>query len=435
MAVNLFTCSCKLRWLFNKHGYLLFSVVFHLLLFYILSHLAVKTPVTQSLVDQRVKLSMNNAYKIKMQQSVRSIAQAQNELLNSLDESLKKNLQLAPVDTQVIDDPKVTLSKLMELANKISENIRKIQRELRAQDLQRAVTMPRSDVMKRVMSMEIDLPQYRGNRIKGSTMMKLAEAMEKEAEDALSHRRKDISIRGFGNSTSDIKKIKTPPLAYYSEGDPNLIKGVDSSIASTTAQQGFHRKNDFADLWLDHIPRVNRENPKKVAGRIIKASGRPADRLFINSWYIIGPFADSATKHPPEYAVDLEGVYYGKENHPVSWKYLSNSQYPLIPPQVDKAGVFFGYTEIIVEREQDLWVWIGADDFTSLELNNQLIWDSDVFNKKFNALAYEKNSPERDNWNLTEFKRRVHFNAGRNTFKFKLTNADTVAFFSLVLTK
>ncbi|GGY71152.1 hypothetical protein GCM10011613_14670 [Cellvibrio zantedeschiae] len=435
MAVNLSMSSYNLKWLFNKHGYLLFSVVFHLVLFYILSHLAVKPPVAKSLVDQRVKVSMNNTYKMKMHQSVKSIAQAQNELVNSLDESIKKNLQLEPVDAQAINDPKVTISKLMELANKISENIRKIERELRAQDLQRAVTMPRSDVMKRVMNMEIDLPQYRGNRIKGSTMMKLAEAMEKEAEDVLSHRKNDIKIRGYGNSTTDVKKAKAPPLAYYSEGDPNLIKGLDSSIASNTAQQGLHSKNDFVDLWLDHIPRVNRENPKKVAGRIIKSSGRPADRLFINSWYIIGPFADSSTKHPPEYAVDLEGVYYGKENHPVSWKYLSNSQYPLIPPQVDKAGVFFGYTEIIVEREQDFWVWIGADDFASLELNNQLIWDSTVFNKKFNALAYDKNNPERENWNLTEFKRKVHFNAGRNTFKFKLTNSDTAAFFSLVLTK
>lgn len=171
-----------------------------------------------------------------------------------------------------------------------------------------------------------------------------------------------------------------------------------------------------------------------MAGRILKKGGQYADRVFVNSWYIIGPFALSG-KHPPEYAVDLEAIYYGKDNITVGWQYVSNSQYPLIPPQVDKAGVFYGYTEIMLDREQDVWVWIGADDFASLELNDKLIWNSDVFNKKFNSLAYAKNSSERSNWNLTEFKRLVHFKAGRNTFKFKLTNSDTTTFFSLVLTK
>ena len=45
-----------------------------------------------------------------------------------------------------------------------------------------------------------------------------------------------------------------------------------------------------------------------------------------------------------------------------------------------------------------------------------------VFNKKFNDLPYAKSNPEQSNWNLTEYKRLVRFKAGRNTFKFKLTN-------------
>ncbi len=437
MAVNLYMPSYEgfSKSLFTRHAYFLFSVIFHLGLIYGLSQLAPKAPPPKNTLAQRINLSMNNTYRMKMHQSLKSIAQVQSELVNNLDESFKKNIDLQPVDLNEIKDPKLSTSRLMELANKISENIRKIEREFRVRDLQRAVSMPRDDVMKRIMTMEIDVPQYRGNRIPGSTMMKLAEDMETEAQNILSHRENDIKVRGFGNSAFDVKKTDKLTLAYHSEGDPELKKNLDASLTKGHAEQRVHTKNDFVDVWLDYIPPVNNADPKKVAGRIIKSAGQPADRLFINSWYIIGPFHPSTLKHPPEYAVDLDGVYYGKDNYPVSWKYLGNSQYPVIPPQADKAGIFYGYTEVFVEHAQDLWLWVGADDFASLELNNKLIWDSNIFNKKFNDLAYEPGSVDRKNWNLTEFKRRVHFNAGRNSFKFKLTNTDTKTFFSLVLTK
>ena len=436
MAVNSYISSYEgeKKSVFNRHIFLILSVLFHIVLAYGLSHVRVEVPVLNP-VDRRVKISMDKTYRMKMNQSLKNIAQIQDELVNTLDESLKKNIQLEPIAAHEINDPTLSTSRLMELANKISENIRKIEREFRIQDLQRAVTMSRDDVMKQVMTLEIALPQYSGNRIPGSTMVKLAEAIEAEAKNILDHRENDIRVRGVGNSILEGKKSDKLDLAYYSLGDPNLKKRTGVSLSESNAQKRLHSKNEFVDLWLDYIPPVDQVSPKKVAGRIIKNSGQPADRLFVNSWYIIGPFPISNSKYPPDYAIDLDGVYYGKNNHTVTWRYLSSSQYPVIPPQLDKAGVFFGYTEVFVEREQDLWIWVGGDDFVSLELNNRLIWESHVFNKKFNDLAYDPANIERNNWNLTEHKRHVHFKAGRNIFKFKLTNSDATAFFSLVLTR
>lgn len=419
--------------LMKNYPYFWCSIIFHAVIICALSQIALK-PVVDSTLDQRVKLSMSNTYRMSMQQSVKHIAQIQNDLVNTLDVEAKENLKLEPITAKDIENPKATSSQLLELARKISENIRKIERELRVQDLQKAVFMPRDDVLKRVLLMEIGLPAYRGNSTHGSTMVKMVKDMEEKAQNSLRNRESEIKRRGVGNSTRAIEKTDDMNPTHTSANNNNLIKGIGSSINKGDAAENVHIKNNFVDLWLDHIPSVNRQNPKKVAGRTLKKGGQYADRVFVNSWYIIGPFALSG-KHPPEYAVDLEAIYYGKDNITVGWQYVSNSQYPLIPPQIDKAGVFYGYTEIMLDREQDLWVWIGADDFASLELNDKLIWNSDVFNKKFNSLVYAKNNPERDNWNLTEFKRLVHFNAGRNTFKFKLTNSDAATFFSLVLTK
>ncbi len=395
-----------------------------------------KPVVANKAVDQRVKISVNNTYRMSMQQSVQNLAQTQNTLVNSLDDPVKKQLHLEAVEAKDIANSKATTSQLLELARKISENIRKIERELKVQDLQKAVNMSRDDIFKRVMSLEIAVPEYTGNRIPGSTKVKLVQDMEEHAKEFLAYRQNDIKVRGLGNSALDVKKTDKLNLAYSNgEKDHNLIKGLDSSVNVTGDKAAQHSKNDFVDVWLDHIPPINQETPKKVAGRVLKINGQHADRLFINSWYIIGPFSISGNKMPPDYGIDLDGVYYGKDQKPVSWQYLSNSQYPIILPQADKSGVFFGYTEVTLDREQDLWVWVGADDYVNLELNEKTVWSSEVFNKKFNDLAYAKSNSDRNNWNLTEFKRLVHFKAGINKFKFRLTNSDGPAFFSLVLTK
>lgn len=418
----------------KSYRYFWCSIIFHAVVISALSYISLK-PVIDNTIDQRVKISMSNTYRMSMRQGVKHIAQIQNDLVNTLNAEAKKNLKLEPITLKDIENPKVTSAQLLELARKISENIRKIERELRVQDLQKAVFMPRDDVIKRVLLMEVGLPAYRGNSTHGSAMVKMVKDIEENAQNSLRNRLSEIKKRGLGNSNRTIEKTDDINLTHNNDTNNNhFIKGISSSIDKGSEPENVQIKNSFVDLWLDNIPPVNRQNPKKVAGRILKKGGQYADRVFVNSWYIIGPFALSG-KHPPEYAVDLDAIYYGKDNVAVGWQYVSNSQYPLIPPQVDKAGVFYGYTEIMLDREQDLWVWIGANDFASLELNDKLIWNSDVFNKKFNSLAYEKNNPERDNWNLTEFKRLVHVKAGRNTFKFKLTNSDTTTFFSLVLTK
>lgn len=419
----------------KSYSYFLCSIIVHIIMFYIIGNIAIK-PVTIDSTDKQVRLSMHNAYRMNMQDGVKNIAKIERDLMDTLDESAKNSLNLEPIDDKAIVNTKATPSQLLELAHKISENIRKIERELRARDLERAVTMSHNDALKTVMSLELAIPEYRANKMPGAEMVRSVERLEENAKNSLHNRKEDMKARGIGEplSKSQEKNITTFNFAGNSS-NTNIVKDTLKFSKTFIDSPSLHAKNDFVDVWLDHIPSVNHENPKKIAGRILKDGAQYADRIFVNSWYVIGPFSVSASKHPPEYAVDLDAIYYGKDNQTVSWQYLSNASYPLTPPQIDKSGVFFGFTEIIVDREQDLWIWVGADDFANLSLNGNTIWQSEVFNKKFNGLVNDKNNIERDNWNLTEYKRLVHFNAGRNTFKFKLTNSDASAFFSLVITK
>lgn len=90
----------------------------------------------------------------------------------------------------------------------------------------------------------------------------------------------------------------------------------------------------------------------------------------------------------------------------------------------------------MVDRDEDLTAWIGADDDAQLWLNDRLVWAGGSIDKGwFFGRIYETSDDDVRNYNLSEGKRTVHFRKGRNKLFFKLSNGPTRLFFSLVLTK
>jgi hypothetical protein len=112
------------------------------------------------------------------------------------------------------------------------------------------------------------------------------------------------------------------------------------------------------------------------------------------------------------------------------------ARYPLMPPVPAEDAVYYGYTELMLDREQDLAIWVAADDDARLWLNDRLVWEGGNVHKDwfFSEIYNTRNTYVRD-YNLSEGKRVVHFRKGRNKLFFKLSNGPTRLFFSLVLTK
>ncbi len=171
--------------------------------------------------------------------------------------------------------------------------------------------------------------------------------------------------------------------------------------------------------------------------------GEFANRVYVNSWYLIGPFEGkhgsglfSNYRYPPEDGVVLDAAYPGKDNRVVKWRYFNADSYPLVPPDYAEDAVYYGYTELMLDREQDLTMWIGADDDAQVWLNDEQVWIGGNINKMslWRALYDTQNTYARD-FNMTEGKRRVRFKKGRNKIFFKLANGPLRMYFSLVLTK
>ena len=247
---------------FKKHPYFWGSVAAHILVLYALGHIAIKTEAVKSSGSQ-VRVSMNNAYKMNMQNTLKNIAKVEQELLSTLDDSTKNNLNLEPVEEILAASAKATPSKLVELAQRISENIRKIERELRARDLERAVAISHADALKTVMSLELPIPQYYANKMPGDEMVRSVEKFEENAKSSLRNRIDDIEARGIGEPLSKNKDSNDKDEYLGLTGTQQIVKGVKSLSNSNIERQLNHSKNDFVDLWLDHIPPVNQKNPKK----------------------------------------------------------------------------------------------------------------------------------------------------------------------------
>ena len=178
-------------------------------------------------------------------------------------------------------------------------------------------------------------------------------------------------------------------------------------------------------------------------GRMLGTGGEYANRVYINSWYIIGPFPGrhgdqlfDNPVYPPERAVLLDAVYFGKGGRLLKWRYVSTQRYPLEPPDWVEDGVYYGYTEVSVDEDCNLVAWIGADDDAQIYVNDRLVWRGGKVDKMqyFNTIFAPGATHTRD-YNRSEGTRVVHFNKGRNKIFFKLSNAAQGVFLSMVLTR
>ncbi len=157
--------------------------------------------------------------------------------------------------------------------------------------------------------------------------------------------------------------------------------------------------------------------------RKISASGGHSRWMMLDAWYFIGPYSNQGrknihTRFPPELGVDLDAKYLGEGGRLLKWQYVEYDHLPFVPLDNTDYSVYYAYTEVISDRDRDVWVAIGSDDQSKLWVNDLLIWKS---------IDVEKP------WAIDEGYRRISLKKGRNTFLFRLENGVQRAALSVAL--
>ncbi len=247
-------------------------------------------------------------------------------------------------------------------------------------------------------------------------------------------RGRDGGIGDHGAGASRQGGRAEPPAAPAAPRGLAAVRIPGSSLDLTgNAEDGRHQFVRYAAP-----PTVDVATLHTAAGRVFGAGGTYAERVYLDTWYVIGPFAgqgDESMQHgyPPEDNVDLDAVYPGLDGRTLAWQFTSRGFYPFIPPDRAENAVYYAWTELRVDEDRDVWLSIAADDDSMLWLDERLVWVSSPGDKPWYHPPYYLRDELVGSLALTEGQRRVHLAAGVHRLLFKLHNNTDKTFFSVVL--
>ena len=387
--------------------------------------------------------------------------------LQTIKQLLEKSADRVDTPSEPSPDPVAipeTPEEMLERARDLSKAIEQLDEEIRAEELAELTGEPESPPEPEPQTTEPPTTEEPAaaeppaNVTEEQAAREVAE-LEAKARATLEKRRQRLEARENGVPVEGQK----PGSGEHGEGSSaaaSSIEGRGSDMAvrkeigefidarermdQTTERRGYaSRGGDIFDRSYLEVPPVDASGLVLGRGRMLGAGGEYANRVYVNSWYIIGPFPGrngaglfDNPSYPPEKAVLLDAVYYGKDQRLLKWRYVTAQSYPLYPPDEVEDSVYYGYTEVFVDQACDLTAWIGSDDDVQVYVNDRLVWEGGNVGKRpyFDAIFNPNSTFERD-YNRTEGKRVVHFNKGRNKIFFKLSNGPNLGFVSLVLTR
>lgn len=353
----------------------------------------------------------------------------------------------------VPSDPREQLIRARALVKDIDE----ISRDIKAQEQARVTGMSKEEAR---AELDADMAAPPASTNPADEIA----ALEERARELLAQRAQDLRRKqeGVAVSTGDNASGRTtsPSADGGGEGHGQAQPGQEGPDGLDAGALAARHIDDFLGQGVDparaprqrssvgrlinhghgHIPHVGTGGVVKGQGRMLGAGGQYAGRIYLDSWYLIGPFpgrrgSASTPAYPPEQAVLLDAVYRGKDQRLLKWEYVHGAAYPLIPREPVEDAVYYGYTEVLMDQERDLMVWVGVDDDATVYLNDRVMWQSDDTNKGWFFTSVYRNRQGYDrNFNRTERRMLVRFKKGRNKLFFKLWNDTNEMFFSMVLT-
>lgn len=153
----------------------------------------------------------------------------------------------------------------------------------------------------------------------------------------------------------------------------------------------------------EYTERLNKDMIKAQAlpGRRFSKTAKRKGWLYINTWYMIGPWEDYgrddfAIKHPPEISIDLDAVYrdgqkeigtvetdsdplqiIGKKvrlDGTLRWKFMQSESLHNTVPVTTNHSTYYAYTELYFDEATVMLVAMGTDDSGRVWINGKDVW-------------------------------------------------------------
>jgi len=430
------------------HGLVLVAVAFY--------EWHTPTPLSPEMLT-RMQASVQRAHRVQMQRKLEALEQMQRELAHEGEGDAKTREQTpeqiaekhAAQDASLSQDPKLMLERAKAIALRVDEH----DRQLRAQALASKTGLPLAKALEQVKQADAaqaasaprpsgdpsrqinDLTAHVRQTLAGERQ-RAAQAGDQDRQDGTGGRGGQ-TVRSVGHGNADAF-AKGRQQAGDAGGASRAGVYTPGAWGSPLLDDfSFFDQRDYGPMLPTHA--VDTAHLALGTGRTIGAGGVFANRVFVDSWYLIGPFGGyGARSHDvvfePERGVDLDAVYVGKNGIPLEWRYVPGNAYPIVPPQRAENAVFYAYTEIRVDEDMNVWFNVGSDDDSKVWVNDELVWSSNSGDKPWYRKPFYALHDEMRQYNLVEGRVRVHLHSGANPVLFKLYNGIDLMFLSVVLT-
>lgn len=218
-------------------------------------------------------------------------------------------------------------------------------------------------------------------------------------------------------------------------GGAGLGKGGGEATASIGGQGEPERVYDA----MASGPTLDPGALRFAEGRSFGPGAAFANRVYLDNWHVVGPFAASSSRAlddvlGPELAVDLDALYAGRHGV-VGWAPQQSPTYPFVPEPREPDAIYYASTEPRVDRDTEVWLDLGVDDDAKLWLNDELVWASTNADKPWYHRPFYRLDEELSRYGLVEGRVRVLLRAGRNRLLLKLYNGVDLMFFSVVVAR
>lgn len=203
--------------------------------------------------------------------------------------------------------------------------------------------------------------------------------------------------------------------AYGNQAAESGIRaGSNQAEGGSAMTEGVRR----SQLNLD----AHRIRAQALPGRKFSRASQRTGWLFIDSWYVVGPFEnrgriDFNQRNPPEGAIDLDAEYVGKGGRRLTWNYLQSNVMRINPPDEQSDSTYYGFTEVWFEEATDMLLAVASDDAAKVWINDIVVWQDTGLSA----------------WQLDEGFRKVRFKQGFNTILVRIENGPVVCYYSLLL--
>ncbi len=243
-----------------------------------------------------------------------------------------------------------------------------------------------------------------------------------QARRAMAQAANQQGSRGF----ADYSQVMRQMNGMINMGNQN---GGSHGVANATAEFG-----NIEGMGIGGKrggPNLNQNQIKRQAlpGRRFSSNAQRQGWLFLDTWYLIGPWDKKAKMFepplPPEIDIDLDAEYVGKEmgrgknKEPMTlrWRFSQSNTVRITPYDHTGDSVYFGYTEVYADEPMEALVAVASDDGAKL-------WINDIIVHEDTGLS---------SWRMDEGFRKISLKQGFNKVLIRVENGPNVCYWSVLL--